>query len=244
MVSKITELVEEMKKRSPNKNMDSTFVLRRREFVTLEPPVKDIIERWPALFAESQIVAEFCRVSSKNLKIEFFKELDKYTPHFFDIFKSKGGSVGHKLVGYLQQVAPAGKDVNGKGTAVLRGLPVILGDENNDFFKTCFDCDDLDISNSSIGILTVIPEDSLALPDSLYLAPSAIAIILEGKMVMDGINTLPDAMCLLFRLIYTLNVQYPQQLKNTFEFIQRVMLSLGHKSLKPKLQSLKNALMQ
>ncbi|KAK1889207.1 Thiazole synthase [Dissostichus eleginoides] len=175
------------------------------------------MERWPALFAESQIVAEFCRVSSKNLKIELFKELDKYTPHFFDIFKSKGGSVGHKLEGYLQQVAPAATDVNGKQTAVLRGLPVILGDENNDFFKTCFDCDDLDISNSSIGILTVIPEDSLASPDPLHLAPSAIAIILEGKMVMDGINTLPDAM---------------------------VLLSLGHKSLKPKLQSLKNALMQ
>jgi len=31
-----------------------------------------------------------------------------------------------------------GTDVNGKRTAVLRGLPVILGDENNDFFKTCF----------------------------------------------------------------------------------------------------------
>ncbi|KAI9527658.1 hypothetical protein NQZ68_028881 [Dissostichus eleginoides] len=141
----------------------------------------------------SAIVAEFCHVSSKNLKIEFLKELDKYTPRFFDIFKSKGGSVGRKLEGYLQQVAPAGTDVNGKRTAVLRGLPVILGDENNDFFKTCFDCDDLDISNSSIGILTVIPEDSLASPDSLHLAPSSIAIILEGKMVMDGINTLPDA---------------------------------------------------
>ncbi|KAI9534555.1 hypothetical protein NQZ68_012788 [Dissostichus eleginoides] len=98
----------------PMDNMDSTFARRRREFVTLEPPVKDIMERWPALFAESQIVAEFCRVSSKNLKIEFFKELEKYTPHFFDIFKSKGGSVGRKLEGYLQRVAPAGTDVNGK----------------------------------------------------------------------------------------------------------------------------------
>ncbi|KAF3857085.1 hypothetical protein F7725_008944, partial [Dissostichus mawsoni] len=88
-----------------------------------------------------------------------------------------------------------------------------MGDENNDFFKTCFDCDDPDISNSSIWILTVIPEDSLASPDSLHLAPSAIASILEGKMVMDDINTLPDAMCLLFRLIYALNLQYPQQLR-------------------------------
>ena len=29
-------------------------------------------------------------------------------------------------------------DVTGKRTAVLRGLPVILGDENTDFFKTYF----------------------------------------------------------------------------------------------------------
>lgn len=29
-------------------------------------------------------------------------------------------------------------DMTAKRTAVLRGLPVILGDENTDFFKTCF----------------------------------------------------------------------------------------------------------
>lgn len=29
-------------------------------------------------------------------------------------------------------------DITAKRTAVLRGLPVILGDENTDFFSTCF----------------------------------------------------------------------------------------------------------
>lgn len=29
-------------------------------------------------------------------------------------------------------------DITAKRTAVLCGLPVILGDENTDFFKTCF----------------------------------------------------------------------------------------------------------
>lgn len=36
----------------------------------------------------------------------------------------------------------------------------------------------------------------------------------------------------------------PQQLKNNFDFTQRVLLLLGHISLKPKIQSLKNLLME
>ncbi|KAJ8352112.1 hypothetical protein SKAU_G00235880 [Synaphobranchus kaupii] len=146
MECKRKDLVEEMKKRRPtaaliSKNMDSTFALRRKEFVNLEPPVKDTIERWPALFTEGQST-----------------------------------------------------DVTGKRTAVLRGLPVILGDENTDFFKTCFDCDDPDMSHTSIGILTVIPEASLASPDSLYLESSetigvSVSVSLPGT---SGLSA-PDA---------------------------------------------------
>lgn len=59
--SKQKELVEEMKQHRPcsaliTKNMDSTFVLRRKELVNLEPPVKDTMERWPALFTEGQVI--------------------------------------------------------------------------------------------------------------------------------------------------------------------------------------------
>lgn len=59
MESKQKELVEEMKQHRPcsaliTKNMDSTFALRRKELVNSEPPVKDMMERWPALFTEDQ----------------------------------------------------------------------------------------------------------------------------------------------------------------------------------------------
>lgn len=100
------------------------------------------------------------------------------------------------------------------------------------------------MSHTPIGILTIIPEDRQASPDSLHLESSGTAIILEGRIVMDDLGNLPHAMCLLFGLTYALNLEYPQQLKYTFDFIQRVFLSLGHKSLKPKIQSLKNLLMQ
>lgn len=100
------------------------------------------------------------------------------------------------------------------------------------------------MSHMAIGILTIIPEDEPMSLDSLHLQSSGTAIILEGRVVMDDLDNLPSAMCLLFGLTYALNLEYPQQLKNTFDFIQRVLLSLGHKSLKPKIQSLKNILMQ
>jgi len=38
-----------------DEHMDSTFALRRKELVDFEPPVKDTVERWPALFTEGQV---------------------------------------------------------------------------------------------------------------------------------------------------------------------------------------------
>lgn len=102
-----------------------------------------------------------------------------------------------------------------------------------------------DYTQVPVGVLTVIPEiNQHPGPDVLHLQPSSIAIILEGTIVMDDIESHDLALCLVFGLIYALHLDYPKTLKNTFEFIQRVMLSLGVGNLKPKLQSLKNALWQ
>lgn len=53
-------MVDEMKKQHPNgvliaQNMNSTFASRRKELIEREPAVKDSVERWPALFTESQV---------------------------------------------------------------------------------------------------------------------------------------------------------------------------------------------
>ncbi|XP_052444140.1 uncharacterized protein LOC127985963 [Carassius gibelio] len=250
MESKRKEMVEEMKKRRLNvaliaRNMNSTFALRRKELIEKEPAVKNTVERWPALFTQSQIMAEFNRISGKNLQAEFFQELDRFTPRFIDIFRAKGGDIGSKLKKILQQIENDKSNINAGRTAVLHGLPLLLGGDLSDFYKTCFDCDDNeDMSDVEIGILTVIPEDSPTVPYSLHLGATTTAIILEGTVVVDDLENLPQATCLLFGLIYALNLEYPAALKCTFDFIQRVILSLGHKSLKPKIQSLKNRLMQ
>ena len=57
-------LVNEMMKTKPNaslikKEMDVTFALRRKEVVNDEPAISQIVERWPALFTESQVCFEY-----------------------------------------------------------------------------------------------------------------------------------------------------------------------------------------
>ncbi|KAF7709130.1 hypothetical protein HF521_015980 [Silurus meridionalis] len=60
--------------------MDQTFPLRRREIVETEPLVKTLKERWPVLFSERQVYAEFNRIATTNLENVVFDALDCFTP--------------------------------------------------------------------------------------------------------------------------------------------------------------------
>lgn len=71
---------------------------------------------------------------------------------------------------------------------------------------------------------------------------SAVGIILEGTVVMNDLENLPQAFYLLFGLIYALHLDYPRYMKNTFAFIQHVLLNIGKEKLLAKVQTLKNQL--
>lgn len=120
----------------------------------------------------------------------------------------------------------------------------MLGDDASNFYNTCF-ASDVDEAWAQVpfGVLTVIDEHIPLLPNQLYLDPVSTAIIVEGGIVMDNLQNLPQAICLLFGLSYALNLDYPKSMKNTFNFFQKVMLGLGKNKLPPKLQSLKNLLL-
>ncbi|XP_040889361.1 uncharacterized protein LOC121178924 [Toxotes jaculatrix] len=189
-------LENEMKKRSPNllyvnRLMSQTFSLRRKEIVEEQPSVKQMLERWPALFRKQQVFAEFTRVASRDLEQDFFESLDRHTPRFLEIFKAKKGIIGNTLSEILVQVENRTNDVIAKRTAVLRCLSVFLGDDGREFYQVCFDSDSMaDFSHVPVGILTVIPEVSeQPRPSALHLEPSSIGIILEGTVVMDDIES-------------------------------------------------------
>ncbi|KAJ8333720.1 hypothetical protein SKAU_G00413300 [Synaphobranchus kaupii] len=183
---------------------------------------------------------EFNRIVGKNLKQEFYESIDRHSPRLVEIFRSKRGNVGQLLTQLSQQITTT--EPTDVRTLVLRGLPIILGDNPTIFYKAGFDSDDDDsFRDLDIGILLIEPEGAV-LSSSLHLSPAWVKIIVEGEVVMDNIQDLPKAMCILFGLTYALHLNYPKAMRLTFQFIQQVLLSLGHTELKPKLQTLKNQL--
>ena len=78
-------------------------------------------------------------------------------------------------------------------------------------------------------------------PDSSQHSPGKVGIMLEGSVVME-VADLPLAICALFGLIYALHLDYPKGMKNTFLFIQQVMLNVGRSVLPHKVQTLKEQL--
>lgn len=73
--------------------------------------------------------------------------------------------------------------------------------------------------------------------------PEDIGVLIEGVEVLSDLTNIGMACALLFGLIYCLNLQYPPDLKCTFEVLQKILLNLDGQRLSPKVQFLKNKLM-
>lgn len=56
----------------------------------------------------------------------------------------------------------------------------------------------------SVGVLTVIDEEEPLIPNKLYLDAVSTAVIVEGGIVLDNLQNLPQAICILFGLSYAL----------------------------------------
>uniref|UniRef100_A0A3P9H9U1 PB1 domain-containing protein n=1 Tax=Oryzias latipes TaxID=8090 RepID=A0A3P9H9U1_ORYLA len=93
------QIIDEVKKTDKDhilitKLMQSTFALRRKEIISDDLPVADILERWPALKMESQVNLKKKKKKKKNLKNHFFAVLDQHTPRLQSIFRKKASRTG------------------------------------------------------------------------------------------------------------------------------------------------------
>ncbi|RXM96314.1 hypothetical protein EOD39_15836 [Acipenser ruthenus] len=93
------EIIKEVQKTEEtlpliDRMMQTTFVLRRQEVVTNRPPVRDILERWPALHLESQVYAEFQRITNQNLPNIFYEELDRHTLCLMTLYRQRASKTG------------------------------------------------------------------------------------------------------------------------------------------------------
>ncbi|KAJ0044101.1 hypothetical protein NL108_006824 [Boleophthalmus pectinirostris] len=240
-------LKEEMKKK--NKKMDLiqmkmelTFSLRRKEIVMEQPLVADILLQWPALFLPEQISAEFFRITQTNLMSRFFTALDEYAPKMIKLYRARAGACGAAMKKLLEEVDDQLTGVLAfRKAAALRGLPLIMKEEPGHFLKTCLDTEPEEncVTGMRMGILTVVEDDAATiLPNT-----RGHAIVLEEQIVVDDVSDLPTAFALLFGLIYNLNMDYPNQLKYTFEALQKVFMCLDT-DCSARVQSFKNKILK
>lgn len=91
----------------------------------------------------------------------------------------------------------------------------------------------------TVGILTVLEDDANAAPQHVV----SVAVVVEEEIILQDLPDLPTAFAYLFGLIYALNLEYPKDLRYTFETVQKVFMELGA-DLSARVRSLKNKLLQ
>ncbi|KAK1906598.1 putative cell wall amidase [Dissostichus eleginoides] len=69
---------------------------RRQEVVNQEPGIKDFKDRWPALFQQKEINAEFQRIMTIPLEEKFMAQLDIHSSQLITVIRAKGGSTRQK----------------------------------------------------------------------------------------------------------------------------------------------------
>nr|XP_023657687.1 uncharacterized protein LOC111838687 isoform X2 [Paramormyrops kingsleyae]XP_023657688.1 uncharacterized protein LOC111838687 isoform X2 [Paramormyrops kingsleyae]XP_023657689.1 uncharacterized protein LOC111838687 isoform X2 [Paramormyrops kingsleyae]XP_023657691.1 uncharacterized protein LOC111838687 isoform X2 [Paramormyrops kingsleyae] len=242
-------IVEEVKKAEKNlplirKLMETTFPLRRQTIVMSCPPVKELLDLWPALKMESELYAEFQRITNQNLPNTFYAELDRHLPRLMTLFRQKASKTG-KTADALAEILRIHDeqeihDIHTKRTTVLHALPVYLREDVSGFFRTCTDeADELELDGVEVALFTVISDHDTTSP--VHYQPVKISVVIES----DAVVSLPrfgEAFLVMFGLIYTLHLSYPKALTNTLEFTQKILLGLESGKLSPRLQTLKNDL--
>ncbi|KAI7789727.1 hypothetical protein IRJ41_001288 [Triplophysa rosa] len=206
------------------KMMQKTFALRQQTIVNTCPPVKELMELWPALKMESEVMCngtcpwyEFQRITNQNLPNTLYSELDRHIPRLMTLFRQKAAKTG-KTSDALAEILKIYDeqelhDVHTKCTTILHALPVYLHEDVSGFFRTCTDISDepllLDVA---VALLTVVTDNDRS---PVHFQPVKISVVIESEIVVN-LSRFADAFLVMFGLIYALHLSYPRGLTEHF----------------------------
>ncbi|KAG2461581.1 RSMB protein, partial [Polypterus senegalus] len=97
------------------------------------------------------------------------------------------------------------------------------------------------VRGMNIGLLLITEENPASfLPQEII----DVAVVLEEQIVLHDLKDVPNAFVLLMGLLYALNINYPKELRNTFEVIQKILMNIGGDTCSAKVHGLRNRLLQ
>ncbi|XP_051996463.1 uncharacterized protein LOC127653711 isoform X2 [Xyrauchen texanus] len=110
-----------------NTKMETTFPLRRKEIVNEQPLVSVIKERWPGLFLQEQLCAEFQRITCVDLKTAFMTSLNKHSNALIKMYQAKSKDLADEMKIILDHFDEQTTNIlSHRYTTALRGLPLYL----------------------------------------------------------------------------------------------------------------------
>ncbi|XP_077072666.1 uncharacterized protein LOC143746383 [Siphateles boraxobius] len=221
--------------------MERTFALRRHEVVEDMPFIAEFRNRWPALFTEREVSAEFSRITTIPLVSKFMGQLDHFSAQLLRIFRKKGGTATQKMTNILS-VMDQNDTIEKKRECILKALTVYMNEDPTNLVKEYLDVEhdeaQTSVRNTTLGIYVIVHEGADATD-----AYEDVGIIIEGVQILENLNNVANACSVMLGLIYTLNLAYPQDLRYTFEVFQKIFMELDAHKLSNKVQVLKNKLL-
>uniref|UniRef100_A0A3Q3KYI4 PB1 domain-containing protein n=1 Tax=Mastacembelus armatus TaxID=205130 RepID=A0A3Q3KYI4_9TELE len=168
------------------KLMQMTFALQRKEIVSDDLPVEEILERWATLTYTLfvQICAEFHRITNMNLKNHFYAVLDQHSPRLQSLLRKKAARSG-KVAEALNHLIICSGFMTFQVTLLCYCLQMVETDEPN--------TDDI-----PVGLLSISTTTSAT--DVTFFVPERTGVVLEGNIVIEC-TTLADAFVTHFALI-------------------------------------------
>ncbi|XP_041843288.1 uncharacterized protein LOC121641288 [Melanotaenia boesemani] len=222
--------------------MEKTFAHQWYEVVQDMPFIAEFKSRWPALFMENEVSAEFTRITTIPLIPKFMSQLDHYSDKLAKVLRKKGGAAGRKIKNIMALI-DQNDSVETRRACNLQALAVYLNEDPEELVKE-YGSEDPDetqrhLDQTIIGIYVIknpgVDADQL---------PEDVGIIVEGVQLLHGLKDVATACALLFGIIYDLNLSYPSDLRYTFEFIQKILMELDTHRHSTKIQVLKNKLLE
>ncbi|XP_030577210.1 uncharacterized protein LOC115774197 [Archocentrus centrarchus] len=239
----------EVQKKDPNLQvldelMTATFAQRRQEIIGDEPLISLVKDRWPALFSERQLIAEFRRIVTKDLLESFLGGLDAFMPSLLQLYKAAAAS-GRRLV--LSSVLDClqKEDTNqNQRTAALLGLPCYFSEDSSSVIRMCnAHGETLDVIMSGMEVGLLIGHEG-PLQDAFPLEVFNVAVVVEEKIILHDIRDVPTGFTMLLGTIYCLNLEYPQNMRYSFEFLQKVIMNIKPDQCSARVHGLRNKLLR
>ncbi|KAK9535960.1 hypothetical protein VZT92_005789 [Zoarces viviparus] len=239
----------EMLKKDPDHQlvehlMIATFSQRRKDIIGDQPLVAEVLSRWPALFLERQIRAEFKRVVTTDLLECFLDGLDGLVPRLLVVYKAATMSGKRQALKDILNCLEKDDTNERRRTAALLGLPHYLSEDPSDVIRMCDahgETLDAAMKGMQVGLLIGYegPERD-AVPGEVF----NVAVVVEETIVLHEMKDVPCSFAMLMGIIYSMNLEYPQAMKYSFEFLQRVVMKIKPEQASARVHGLRNKLLR